>query len=123
MIHNAGISMRSLVQNTEMEVYRTMMQVNYFSIVQISQFLLPYFMKNQGHFVVINSMADKFGVPYRSGYLASKMVLNVYFGALSAEPEGDKIYVTMVYPGFIHTDSSKHVLKGDGSQNGIMDNG
>ena len=86
MIHNAGISMRSLVQNTEMEVYRTMMQVNYFSIVQISQFLLPYFMKNQGHFVVINSMADKFGVPYRSGYLASKMALNVYFGALSAEP-------------------------------------
>ena len=52
VILNAGISQRSLAQETTLEVYRDLMEVNYFGNVALTQALLPKFLaKNHGQFV------------------------------------------------------------------------
>jgi len=122
MIHNGGISQRSLVEETNFSVLKKLMDVNYLGTSKLTLLLLPYFIKkSSGHFVVISSIAGKVGVPLRSGYSASKFALHGFFDALRAEQVDNNIDVTMICPGYIHTDISKHAMTGDGKKQGTMD--
>jgi short-subunit dehydrogenase len=122
LINNGGISQRSLVKDTAMEVDRRLMEVNYFGAVALTKYLLPHFIKRkEGHFVNVSSLTGKFGTPYRSGYAASKHALHGFFDAVRAEHFQDNIKVTMICPGFIHTPITYAALTGDGSALNKMD--
>jgi dehydrogenase/reductase SDR family protein 7B len=124
VILNAGLSQRSLVRETSFEVYRQVMEVNYFANVALTQALLPYFLeKNHGQFAVISSLVGKFGTPYRSGYSASKHALHGFYDSLRAEMmrEEKNISVTIVCPGFVATDISFNALGGSGDKTGVYD--
>lgn len=122
VFHNGGISQRSMTEDTSFDVYEKLIDVNYLGTVKLSLLLLPYFQKrNKGHFVVTSSSAGKFGVPMRSGYSASKFALHGFFEALKAELYDSNINITMICPGFIRTEISKHSLTGNGKLQGTMD--
>lgn len=122
LVLNAGISQRALARDSDDRVYRRLMEVNFFGPEELTRAVLPSMLQaKNGHFVVISSIAGKFGVPLRSGYSASKFALYGFFEALRAEEAGNGIRVTMVCPGFIHTNVSVSALKGDGSQHSRMD--
>jgi short-subunit dehydrogenase len=122
LINNGGISQRSLVKDTALDVDRRLMEVNYFGAVALTKFLLPHFIKRKvGHFVNVSSLTGKFGTPYRSGYAASKHALHGFFDAVRAEHYTDNIKVTMICPGFIHTPITYAALTGDGSALNKMD--
>lgn len=122
LINNGGISQRSKVINTEFKVYKKLMDVNYLGAVKLTLGVLPFFReKKAGQYVVISSMAGKFGVPVRSGYSASKMALHGFFDAMRAELRGTGISVTIVCPGYIQTDISKNALTASGEAQGTMD--
>lgn len=123
LINNGGISQRSFVQETSLDVYRRLMEVNYFGAVALTKYLLPHFIsRKQGHFVTMSSLAGKFGTPYRSGYAASKHALHGFFDAVRAEYWKDNIYVTMLCPGVINTPITYSALTGDGTPLNKMDN-
>lgn len=122
LVLNAGISQRALTRDTGDRVYRELMEVNFFGPEELTRAMLPSMLEaKHGHFVVISSIAGKFGVPLRSGYSASKFALYGFYEALRAEESGNGICVTMVCPGFIHTNVSVSALKGDGSRHSRMD--
>jgi short-subunit dehydrogenase len=122
LVLNAGISQRALTRNTAESVYRSLMETNFFGPETLARAVLPSMLeKKRGHFVVISSIAGKFGVPLRSGYSASKFALHGFFEALRAEEAHNGIKVTMVCPGFIRTGISLSALKGDGSKHAAMD--
>jgi short-subunit dehydrogenase len=122
LINNGGISQRSLVRETSIEVDRRLMEVNYFGAVSLTKYLIPHFTKRRGgHFVTVSSLTGKFGTPYRSGYAASKHALHGFFDAVRAEHYADNIKVTMICPGFIHTPITFSALTGDGSVLNKMD--
>ena len=107
LINNAGISQRSLAKNTNIEVDRKIMDVNYFGSVCITKHALPHMIRSKnGHIVVISSIVGKFGFPLRSGYAASKHALGGYFESLRAELHKENIDVTIVFPGRIKTNIS-----------------
>jgi len=119
---NAGISQRALTRDTSDDVYRQLMEVNFFGPETLTRAVLPSMLEaGSGHLVVISSIAGKFGVPLRSGYSASKFALYGFYEALRAEEGGNGIRVTMVCPGFIRTRISLSALKGDGSRHAKMD--
>lgn len=123
MIHNAGISQRSLAAETDIAVDKKIMDTNYLGTVALTKALLPHFVKQQsGHFAVITSLVGKFGSPYRSGYAASKHALHGFFDSLRAEHAKDNIKVTLICPGFVATNVSVNALTGDGSAQKTMDN-
>jgi dehydrogenase/reductase SDR family member 7B len=122
MVHNGGISQRSLVKDTPLSVDRKVMEVDYFGTVSLTKALLPHFIEHKsGHFTVVTSLMGVFSSPMRSGYCGAKHALHGFFDALRAEHHKDHIAVTIVCPGFIHTDISRHSLTASGNMQGTMD--
>ncbi|MDX1318434.1 MAG: SDR family NAD(P)-dependent oxidoreductase, partial [Xanthomarina gelatinilytica] len=61
LINNAGISQRSPIIDTSIEVDKKLMEIDYLGTVALSKALLPYFIKSKtGHFVVVSSLMGKF---------------------------------------------------------------
>lgn len=122
ILHNGGISQRSLISETGLEVDRKLMEVNFFGTVALTKALLPHFISRKtGQFAVISSLVGMFGSPYRSSYSASKHALHGFFDTLRAEHYRDHIAVTMICPGFIRTNVSVNALTADGTALGQMD--
>jgi short-subunit dehydrogenase len=122
MVHNAGISQRSLVVDTFPEVDRRILETNFFGPVALTKAILPSMLARQsGHLAVITSLVGKFGTPVRSAYAASKHALHGFFDSLRAELWQQGIRVTLVCPGFIRTELPLHALTGDGTPQGKMD--
>lgn len=122
LVNNGGISQRSLVKETPLEVDRKIMQVDYFSGVQLTKAVLPSMLKRgKGHIVAISSIVGIFGFPQRSAYSAAKHAMHGFYETLRAENAQDGIGVTVVCPGRILTNVSLHALKSDGTEYGIMD--
>ena len=122
LVNNGGISQRSLAKDTKLEVYRRLMQVNYFGTLALTQSLLPHFIeRKQGHFVAVTSIVGKIGSPYRSGYAASKHAVHGYYDSLRAEHHQDNINVSLICPGWVNTSVSKNALTGDGTALGQTD--
>ncbi|MEL6866821.1 MAG: SDR family oxidoreductase [Bacteroidota bacterium] len=123
LINNGGISQRSMVADTEMEVYRRLMDINYLGTVALTKAVLPVFLKQGGgQFAVISSLMGKFSSPLRSGYSAAKHALHGFFDALRMEHHEDNIRVTILCPGYVRTNVSKNALTANGAAQGTMDN-
>ncbi|APZ45862.1 short chain dehydrogenase [Polaribacter reichenbachii] len=122
LINNGGISQRSFASETNIEVDKRIMDINYLGTVALTKAILPHFIKNKnGHFVVTTSIVGKIGTPLRSSYAASKHALHGFFDSLRAEQHQNKIAVTLVCPGFVNTNVSKNALTGDGTPQEKMD--
>lgn len=118
LINNGGISQRSLAKDTELDVDRRIMEVDYFGTISLTKYLLPHFLKHKaGHIVTVSSVMGKIGTPYRTGYAAAKHALHGFYDSLRAELWKDckNIHVTLVCPGWINTNLSITALLGDGS--------
>ena len=124
VIHSGGISQRAFAMDTDIEVHRRLMEVNYFSTIIITKALLPSMIENGfGYIVAISSLVGKFGSPYRSGYSASKHALHGYYDSLRAEIWKQGIHVTIATPGFIKTNVSVNALTEHGEKLNSMDQG
>ena len=122
LINNGGISQRSKIIDTDFSVYRKLMEIDYLGTVALSVAVLPIFIQQKsGHFAVVTSLMGKFSSPLRSGYCGAKHALHGFFDALRLEHEDDGVAVTMICPGFIHTDISRNALTADGSKQETMD--
>ncbi len=122
MVHNAGVSQRSYVRDTGLEVYQRLMDVDFFSTVALTKAVLPYMTRQKsGQFIVVSSVAGKVGTPKRSGYNAAKHALHGFYDALRSEVFDDGILVTVVCPGYIKTDVSVNALDDRGQKYGQMD--
>ena len=116
LINNAGISQRSLIAETDLSVYKKLMDINYLGTIALSKALLPHYIaQGSGHFVTVTSLMGKFGSPWRSGYCAAKHALHGFFDVLRMEHEKDGVKVTLVCPGFVQTNIARKALTADGS--------
>ncbi len=122
MVHNAGISQRSRVIDTSLEVYQRIMDVDFYSTVVLTKAVLPYMThQKSGQFIVISSVAGKVGTPLRSGYNAAKHALHGFYDSLRPEVFDDNIRVNVVCPGYIKTNVSINALNSQGEKYGQMD--
>lgn len=122
LINNGGYSQRSEAMQTSIEIDRQLMEVNYFSYVNLTKAILPY-MKRQksGHIVIISSIAGKFGFYLRSSYSAAKHALHGFFESLRLETENLGIKTLIVCPGKIKTNVSFNAITASGLAHNKMD--
>jgi short-subunit dehydrogenase len=122
IIHSGGISQRAMALDTQIEVDRRLMEVNYFAAVILTKAVLPSMISNgYGHIISITSLVGKIGSPLRSGYAASKHALHGFFDSLRAETYNKNIFTTLVVPGFVKTNVSLNALTEDGKALDKMD--
>lgn len=119
LVNNGGIGQHSLALETNLRVDQAIMLTNYLGQVALTKAVLPSMIaRKSGHIVVVSSVAGKIGVPMRSAYAASKHALHGFFESLRAEIWRDRVQVTLVCPGFVHTNLRVNALQADGTPRG-----
>ena len=122
LVNNAGISQRSLAQETDYSVYERVIGVDLLAPIALTQALLPKMVaRGSGRIAMISSIAGKVGVPMRTAYCAAKFGIAGYADALRAEVGHLGLQVHNIYPGSIATDVSRNALTADGSKRGVSD--
>jgi short-subunit dehydrogenase len=118
LINNAGISMRSMVADVELDTLRKVMDINFWGTVYCTKFALPYITQNKGTIAGISSIAGYRGLPGRSGYSASKFAVNGWLEALRTELLESGVNVMWVCPGFTASNIRNAALNADGNAQG-----
>ena len=115
IINNAGVSMRALVKDLDVEVIRRVMDVNFFGSVYCTKYALPYIIERKGSIVGVSSIAGYRGLPGRSGYSASKFALQGWLESLRTELLEDNVNVMWVSPGFT-TSNIRHAALNENAE-------
>jgi NAD(P)-dependent dehydrogenase (short-subunit alcohol dehydrogenase family) len=118
LVNNAGITHLGLFRDTELEVLRRVMEVNFFGAVRCTKAALPSLLARRGRIAVVSSVAGFAPLATRSGYAASKHALHGFFGSLRAEHRRDGLGVTLVCPSFVRTRIGSRALGPDGAPAG-----
>ncbi len=105
LINNAGISANKKIEDTTIEEYENIMNLNINAMFFISKAVVPY-MKQQKSGVILNtsSMVSIYGQPSGIGYPTSKFAVNGFTKSLARELASFNIRVNAVAPGIIKTD-------------------
>jgi short-subunit dehydrogenase len=118
LINNAGISMRALFRDLDLDVLRRLMDTNFWGTVYCSKFALPHLIKSKGTLVGVISVAGHIGLPGRTGYSASKFAVRGFLDSLRIENLKTGLKVLVVAPGFTASNIRKSALMADGSLQG-----
>ena len=118
LINNAGISMRSLLIDTDPAVIQKVMDINFMGTVYATRYALPYILQTKGSIVGISSIAGYRGLPVRSGYSASKFAMNGFLEALRTELLYTGVHVLTACPGFTASNIRVSALDAHGQAKG-----
>ena len=118
LINNAGISMRSMLVDTDPAVIQKVMDVNFMGTVYATRYALPYIQQTKGSIVGISSIAGYRGLPVRSGYSASKFAMNGFLEALRTELLHTGVHVLTACPGFTASNIRVSALDAHGQAKG-----
>ena len=118
LINNAGISMRALFEEVDLNVVKKVMDINFYGVLYATKYCLPEIKKNKGSIIGVSSIAGFRGLPGRTGYSASKFALNGFLEVLRTELMKTGVHVLTACPGFTASNIRKRSLTKDGSSQG-----
>jgi len=114
LFNNAGITQRGLFEKTDINVFKKVMDVNFFGSLYCTKAALPNLIKSKGMIIVNESIAGVAPLLGRTGYSASKHALHGMFTSLRCELRHKGVNVMIVCPGFIKTNLQTRALGSDG---------
>lgn len=119
LINNAGISMRALFKDVEINVIKQLMDINFFGALYCTKYALDSIVARKGIIVAMSSIAGYRGLPGRTGYAASKHALNGFMEALRTELLNTGTHVMWVAPGFTASSIRHAALNKEGQSQQI----
>lgn len=100
-------------------IFRRIMEVNYAGLVHPLFHALPHLKRSRGMLVAVSSIQGKVGVPYHTGYAASKHAVQGFCDSLRMELRGSGVDVLTVLPHWIRgTRLRERALDGTGTPRG-----
>jgi len=118
LINNAGISMRALFQELDLDVIRKVMDINFYGTVYATKFALPHILKTKGSVIGISSIAGYRGLPGRTGYSASKFAMHGFLETLRTEVLNQGVHIMVACPGFTSSNIRNTALTATGQVQG-----
>lgn len=118
LINNAGISMRALFSEVDLNVVKKVMDINFYGVIYATKYCLPEIMRNNGSVIGISSIAGFRGLPGRTGYSASKFALNGFLEVLRTELLKTGVHVLTACPGFTASNIRRRSLNREGQAQG-----
>ncbi|MFI3316785.1 MAG: SDR family oxidoreductase [Rikenellaceae bacterium] len=118
LICNAGLSMRALFDDVDLEVLHKLMDVNFWGTVNCVKFALPYLQASKGSIVGVSSVAGIHGLPARTGYSASKYAMTGFLETVRIENLKKGLHVMIACPGFTASNVRFSALTADGTSQG-----
>jgi short-subunit dehydrogenase len=118
LINNAGLSMRALFDDIELDSFKRVMDVNFYGTVYCTKYALPHLIKSKGSLVGIISVAGHVALPARSAYSASKFAVRGFLDTVRLENLYTGIHVMVAAPGFTASEVRKSALTANGTPQG-----
>jgi len=118
LINNAGISMRALFNDADLEVLKQLMAVNFWGTVYCTKYAMPALLQSKGTVVAVSSIAGYRGLAARTGYSASKFAMNGFMEALRTENLKTGMHFLTVCPGFTASNIRNTALNAHGGMQG-----
>lgn len=116
LINNAGITMRALFEDVDLDVVKKVMDINFYGVLYATKACLPSILENKGSVIGISSIAGYRGLPGRTGYSSSKFALQGFLEVLRTEMLKKGVHVLTACPGFTTSNIRNAALTADGSQ-------
>lgn len=114
LINNAGQGIYGAIENTDVNNYRRIFELNVVGPLIAMQKVIPIMRKQGGGTIInISSMVSKAYYPYLGAYASTKYALNALSLTARAELEKENIIVNIMLPGMTDTDFGKNALKSD----------
>ena len=106
LLNNAGVGHSALVQETSLDDWRWVLEVNLWGVIHGVHAFVPRLIDQGGRAHIVNtaSLAGLIGLPSMAPYCASKFAVVGMSEALGAELAPFGIRVTAICPGVISTD-------------------
>lgn len=118
LINNAGISMRALFEEFDLQAFKKVMDINFYGAVFATKYALPHIIKSKGSIVGISSINGKRSTPARSAYSASKFAMEGFLETVRTEVMKRGVHVLVASPGFTASNIRKRSLTKDGTPQG-----
>ncbi len=105
LMNNAGIGALGLFEHSDPQRVRTVFEINFFALVEMTRLALPLLKKGINPMVVnVSSIVGRRGIPYRSEYSASKFAVQGFSEAIRTEFVRHGIDLLVVNPGTTETE-------------------
>jgi NAD(P)-dependent dehydrogenase (short-subunit alcohol dehydrogenase family) len=114
LICSAGISMRSLLESSDLATLEQVVRVNFFGTLYPTYFAIPHVKRTRGSLIAVSSLTGRRGIPSYATYSASKFAVQGLYQSLRLELRADGVHVGVVSPGFVNTPLRHRVLGPDG---------
>jgi len=112
LVNNAGVGAMGLFEQGKPETLRHVMEVNFFSLVEMTRLALPLLKAGRKPIIVnISSILGRRGTPHNSAYSASKFAVHGFSESLRAELSRRGIDVLVVSPGTTSTEFFDSVIE------------
>ncbi|MFV8571435.1 SDR family NAD(P)-dependent oxidoreductase [Marinobacter sp. SBS5] len=112
IFNNAGVAMGGTVEETPLEDYEWIININLWGVIYGTKAFLPYIKSSgeEGHVVNISSVFGLFSQPTQSAYNASKFAVRGFTESLRQELDLERggVSASCVHPGGIKTNIAKN---------------
>ena len=107
LINNAGVLEMGSIENTSLEQYDRIMNVNVRAVYHLTMLAVPYLITTQGNIVNVSSVNGLRSFPGVLGYNISKAALDQFTRCVALELAPKGVRVNAVNPGVIITELQK----------------
>ena len=119
LINNAGIDVLAKFEDLpDMNLFKKVIEVNFYGAVFCTYFALPYLQKNCGRIVNVSSMAGVVAVPLNTSYVASKFAMNGFSDSLRMELLHTGVGVTVICPYWVVSRFHENYMDKNGTPKG-----
>lgn len=118
LINNAGVSMRAMFDEIDIDVFKRVIDINFMGTVYCSKYAIKHILKQKGSIVGVLSVSGFTPLGARSAYCASKYAMRGFLETLRIENIRRGLHVLISFPGFTESNIRKNALLADGSHQG-----
>ncbi|MGX2992957.1 SDR family NAD(P)-dependent oxidoreductase [Streptomyces sp. JNUCC 64] len=99
VVANAGIGQLGTVEQIGVEPFRSVMETNFFGVVELVLAALPRLRADGGRIVAVSSLGGVIGQPFNEAYCAAKFALEGFLESLAPVAASTGVRVSVVEPG------------------------
>lgn len=111
LFNNGAYGQPGAVEDLTTDVLRKQFETNFFGWHELTNLVVPVMRKQgSGRIIHCSSILGWVSAPWRGAYNSSKFALEGLASAMRIELEGSNIFVSLIEPGPIKTEFSKHAL-------------
>ncbi len=103
LFDNSGVALGGSIENTPINIYREVMEVNFFGLISLTQKFIPKLISSKGRILIHGSMGGRVSLPFLSPYSSSKFALEALTDSLRRELTSFGVQVSLLETGGVAT--------------------